>query len=309
MALPDNIRVAMAEGNLPRVLATAFLPITFYFFLSILTDGPSRLRFAALAILSMVVILCHAMMGAIFVACFTLVAIVYWFTARARARAVGAALGAVFGVVLLSSWWLLPSLTGGITELNSEATGEALASFPLAVSLDPLLRSENKEIFYVGLSLVMGAALALLFWRRLDPLGRSLILAGVPVILVASTAFNPVYRTLPLHDLMWPIRFMTFAGFILVLGLAVWVSQLLAGSWKAKFVAVLLMAALAVDVLPSLSLVFLRPASEELVAVADKIRELPGWRVATVDFSLLCSQASYLFSATSEREQVYGWSY
>ncbi len=81
MALPYNIRVAMAEGNLPRVLATAFLPITFYFFLSILTDGPSRLRFAALAILTMVIILCHAMMGAIFVACFTLVAIVYWLTA------------------------------------------------------------------------------------------------------------------------------------------------------------------------------------------------------------------------------------
>ena len=309
MALPDNIRVAMAEGNLPRVLATAFLPITFYFLLSILTDGPSRLRFLALAILTMVVILSHAMMGAIFVACFTLVAIVYLFTAHAPARAVGTALGAVFGGVLLSGWWLLPSLTGGITELNSEAVGEALASFPLTLSLDPFLRYENKEIFYVGLSLVVGAALAFLFWRRLDPLGRSLILAGVLVVLVASTVFNPVYRTLPLHDLMWPIRFMTFGGFILLLGLAAWVSQLLAGSWKTKLVAVLLMAALAVDVLPSLSLVFLRPASEELVAVAEKVKELPGWRVATADFSRLGSRASYLFSATGQREQVYGWAY
>ena len=32
--MPDNLRVAFAEGNLPRVLASALLPATFYFTLN-----------------------------------------------------------------------------------------------------------------------------------------------------------------------------------------------------------------------------------------------------------------------------------
>ena len=41
----------------------------------------------------------------------------------------------------------------------------------------------------------------------------------------------------------------------------------------------------------------------------EKVRESPGWRVATLDASRLGSRASYLFSSVGEREQVYGWAY
>jgi uncharacterized membrane protein len=34
LLLPDNVRVAFSEGNIPRVLATAFVPLLFYFILS-----------------------------------------------------------------------------------------------------------------------------------------------------------------------------------------------------------------------------------------------------------------------------------
>ena len=150
VALPDNIRVALAEGNLPRVLATALLPITFYFLLSILVHGPSSVRFLSLAILMMLIILSHAMMGAIFVACFTLLILVLWFSINPSPRSAAAAIGGIYLGVLLSGWWLLPSLTGGITELNTIAAGEAIASFPITTSLDPVLRNQNKEIFYLG---------------------------------------------------------------------------------------------------------------------------------------------------------------
>ena len=309
LALPDNLRVALAEGNLPRVLATAWLPLAFYALLAILIEGPTRMRFVLLAAFTALIVLSHAMMGAIFVSCFVLVIIVYWFTSRAKSRAVGTALAGVFSGLLLSGWWLLPSLTGGITELNSEAAGEALVSLPLVHSLDPLARYESKEMFYLGLSLVGGLVLALVGWKRLSPLCRSLLIVGVPLLLLSSTAINPVYRTVPFNELMWPIRFMSFAGFILLLGLMVWVSQLLKGSWKAKLLAGSLVVALALDTLPSLPLIHVRPAWDELTTVAERIRELPGWRVATADFSRLGSRASYLFSAAGEREQVYGWAY
>lgn len=309
MALPDNLRVAMAEGNLPRVLANSLLPITFYFLLSILINGPSKGKFVLLAGLIMVIILSHAMMGAIFLACFTLTAIIFLIFGNSQLRNIGAALAAMFTGVLLSAWWLLPSLTGGITELNTVAAGEALASFPLTTSLNPVLRYENKEIYYLGLSLLAGAFLALLSWRRLGPPNRCLIVTALLVFAVSSTNFNPVYRTLPFHELMWPIRFMSFAGFVLLIGILWWAGNLLVRSFKSKLVALVIVGALLVDVLPSQTLIFVRPGSEELAEVVKKVRELPGWRVAILDSSRLGSKASYLFSAVGQREQVYGWAY
>ncbi len=67
MALPDNLRIAFAEGNLPRVLATALLPITFYFFLKLTVFEGKRWHFAAVVVCVGLVVLSHAMMAAIFI--------------------------------------------------------------------------------------------------------------------------------------------------------------------------------------------------------------------------------------------------
>jgi uncharacterized membrane protein len=211
--------------------------------------------------------------------------------------------------VLLSAWWMLPSLTGGITELNTVAAGEALASFKLTTSLNPLLRYENKEAYYLGLSLLAGAVLALLNRRRIGPSNLCLIVVALLVFVVSSTVFNPVYRSLPLHELMWPIRFMSFAGFILIIAILWWIGKLFDGSLRSKLAALAVVGVLLLDALPSQNLIFLRPGSEELAAVVEKVRQLPGWRVATLDASRLGSKASYLFSSAGEREQVYGWAY
>ena len=309
MALPDNVRVAMAEGNLPRVLATALLPVTFYLLFDILTRGHSKARFALLALFMMLVILTHAMIGAIFLSCLVMTALFYWALARARPRDVGSALAALGCGVLLSGWWLLPSLTGGITELNTAAAGEALASFPLTTSLDPVLRAGNKEVYYLGLSLVAATFLALIDWRNLTPLNRTVVVASLVTLAVSTTVFNPVYRTIPFSEIMWPLRFMSFAGFVMLLGVSLWVSRLLGGSIRAKALAVVLLAAMLLDTYPSLDLVFLRPPRHDLPEVVAKVEELPGWRVATADASRLGSRASYRFSADSNREQVYGWAY
>ena len=77
--MPDNIRVAFAEGNLPRVFAAALLPAAFFCLLNVLTGDRWRgYWFAGLAGMLALVILSHAMMGAIFGACFSLFVVVYW---------------------------------------------------------------------------------------------------------------------------------------------------------------------------------------------------------------------------------------
>ncbi len=313
--LPDNIRVAFAEGNLPLVLAAALLPATFYFLLNLLTEERGRkLNFVGVAALMALVVLSHAMMGAILGACFTLFALAYWFTARAKARQFWQSILAVFAGVLLSGWWLLPSLTGGITDLNVEAASEALASFSLAVSLNPTLRWSDIETFYLGASFLLVLGLAAFYWRRLDRLLRSLLVVSLITGLISSTIVNSVYNTLPFHQLFWPLRFTPFFGFVLILLTVALFSYL----WKAsgarrqsagRFLAVGLALVMLVDFWQSTPLAHTREAPSEVMRVAQLLGDSPGWRVATADLSLLGSSPSYLFSQVGGREQVYGWAY
>ncbi|MBI2940844.1 MAG: hypothetical protein HYY04_10445, partial [Chloroflexi bacterium] len=218
LALPDHLRVAFAEGNLPRVLASAVLPVALWFLLNLLDTGRRR-GVLGLAVSVGLIVLSHAMMAAIFVVALGLFILVYWqLSDLPSSRSVGAAFLGLGAGLALPGWWLLPSLTGGITEIDQTAASEAIAAFPLTVSLNPVLRLGDREAFYVGLSFVFVAIIAILTWRRLTALTRSLLIVGLATALLSSTVLNPLYDALPMHHLFWPIRFLSFGGVALLLG-------------------------------------------------------------------------------------------
>jgi len=302
--MPDNVRVALAEGNLPRVAASALLPYAVYLLRRSLEGA--RWHCLALALCFAVLVLCHAMMAAIYAACGVLLALLCWLgrvttIRRALLTIVGIALG-----VMLSGWWFLPSLTGGITELDQKAMTEALAVFPLTTYMDPLLRSADPEIVYPGAALLV-AAVAMLFVRT----GRTgwttaLTLTGLFGVLISTYGFNALFNALPLHHLFWPLRFVGVATFALLLAL-VWRAKALGSRWLPVSAAVL--ALLVADGALSLPLIHLRPARTDVMAVAEMLRTQPGWRQATLDYSRLGSLPSFLFTAVGGREQIYGWAY
>ena len=315
LLLPDNIRVAFAEGNLPRVLAASLLPAMFFFYLNLLTgEGNRRLPFVGTAVLVSLTILSHAMMGAIFGVCLALFAVVYWLTASGSVKSVGLAILALFTGALLAGWWLLPSLTGGITDLNVEAASEALARFPWNVSFNPLLRVSNKEAYYIGVSLLIPLVLLMFYWRRVDGLVKSLFIASFITLLISSTLFNDLYTALPFNQLFWPLRYMTFTGFLLILSAI----ALLSSVWRlsgpraqsvGRFVVVGLVLVVLLDFWQSTPLIRTRDVPPEVQQVAELLRDSDGWRVATADLSQLGSSPSYLFSTVGGKEQVYGWAY
>lgn len=304
LLLPDNVRVAMAEGNLPRVAASALLPYAVYLLFRSLEGA--RWHCLALALCFAALVLCHAMMAAIYAASGALLALLCWLSRvtsirRALLTIVGMALG-----VMLSGWWLLPSLTGGITELDQEAMTEALAVFSLTTYMNPLSRSGDPEIVYPGAVLLV-AAVVMLFLRT----GRTgwttaLTLTGLFGVLISTYGFNALFNALPLHHLFWPLRFVGVATFALLLAL-LWRAKALGSRWLPVSVAVL--ALLVADGALSLPLIHLRPARTDVVAVAETLRTQPGWRQATLDYSRLGSLPSYLFTAVGGREQIYGWAY
>jgi len=306
MILPDNVRVALAEGNLPRVLATALLPLAVYLLLRALEENGTRWHRLGLALCFAVIVLSHAMMAAIYAACTALLALLCWVARvttfrRAALAIVSAALG-----VALSGWWFLPSLTSGITELNAAAMTEALAVFPLTTYLNPTLRATNPEIVYPGAALLILAAVSVLVpWRR-DGWSLALAVTGTLGVLISTPGFNAAFNALPMHNLFWPLRFLGIATFALLLAVT-WRARAIKGPWVAVPVVALVL--VGADSALSLPLVHLRPAHPDVVAATQQLAVLPGWREATLDYSRFGSAPSYFFTAVSGREQLYGWAY
>ncbi len=302
LMLPDNLRVAFAEGNYPRVLTTALIPLLVYLALRSLEEDSPWWAQAGMVLGMAVTVLNHAMLAAIHAVAITLLVFGLWLGKKTtiwRALRVPACLGTG---IMLSGWWLLPSLTGGITELDTSYW--ARITYPWRELLNPFLRLQNIEILYIGVTLML-LPIAGLLWRK----GRnattiSLTLVGAFGVLINTRGFNDLYNALPLSSLMMPYRFLGIASFMLLLAL-MWQAHESRIPWLAGVLFVLI----ALDSLPSLRLAHLRPPSEQQVQVSNLLAQLPGWRVATLDQGRLGPAPSYFLTAVGGREQVYGWSY
>ena len=305
--LPDNVRVALAEGNLPRVLATAFLPLTFYFFLSSLDQHGKRWHRLGLAFGFAVIVLSHVMMAAIYAVCFVLWGAAVWLWRGTRFRSVVLTILFLIVGLAVSGWWLLPSLTGGgITSLNAEALSESQAVIPLDHYLSPGVRTGNPETIYVGAALLMVSLGAFLGGIKKDGYPSALAVVGFLGILITAPGFNPLFKALPLQNLLWPLRFLGIASFMLLLSI-IW--RMKAWVRKSPLLVGLILFFLFADALGSEFLINLRPARMDLIEIAGRLSRMPGWREATLDESRLGSAASYWFTSQGYREQVYGWAY
>ncbi|MFH2101741.1 MAG: 6-pyruvoyl-tetrahydropterin synthase-related protein [Chloroflexota bacterium] len=305
---PDTLRVALAEGNLPRALAASLLPALTYCFLQILTGQGKRRHLLTGALLMLATVLSHAMMAAIFCVCLVLVASIYSLISRQFKNLLAAIACLVLGL-MLSSFWLLPSLSGGIGELDQAAVSEALAVFPLTTYLNPLLRLTQPEIVYIGLSITAILMAGLLIKPARSPLLVSFLAVGVMTILISTPGFNAAFNGLPAHHLFWPIRFLSFSVLALAISLAFLLAALRKQKWGLIAIPVLVLV-VSLDFWPSVRLLaHTRPPSNEILNTAEVLRRQSGWRQATLDFSRLGSAPSYFFTSQSGREQVFGWAY
>lgn len=301
---PDHLRVALAEGNLPRALATALFPLTLYSLLRLL-ETPARRWKILLALTFTLTVLTHAMLAAIAAVTLSLVAVLSWIFGAAPIKN---SLTAIFWMALgmaLAAFWLLPSLQGGITGLDARAMTEALAVIPLAQLLTPNLR-QNIEGIYVGAALLLAAPLLLALTRPRQSFAPALLLTALLITAISLPGINAIFNSLPLSNLLWPLRFLGAASTLLILS-TLWLAARQSGFWRWPLL--LIFALIALDFSPSLRLIFLRPLDASLEQAAASLAQTPGWRVATLDESRLGSAPTYLLTAQAGREQIFGWAY
>lgn len=309
MSWPDHVRVAMSEGNLPRAMATALFPFALHWFLNVLEreDWP-RSAFVLIGIDALLV-LTHAMIAAGFFVIETLLAVIWTVVGGLRAEDVGRGLAVTFAGIAASGWWLLPALRSGIVSVDAAAVTAAIDYFPVSKSFNPLLRLSNPEVFYWGLALVPAALWVLVTWRQRHGLSRAALVAGLLIVAATTPALRPLYNSLPLHHLLWPVYLASAAPAMFFIALLRPLSGRPPGGRRAAvYILVALIALLVADAYPTLRLISTRPKP---TVVERAVRELPpgGWREATLDLSGFGSTAAYLVGAEGQREQVFGWAW
>ena len=321
--LADPLRVAFAEGNLPRVVAHAlFLP---ELALALAVARADRwhpwLRPAlGLIAVALVSLLSHAMMAAAAGAAIMLVLIAGNLTRRWSWRRTMAVAGLIGIGTALAGWWLVPSLGGGITGTSGEAVRRGLFHFDLGESFDALATtdvhaSEGRADLYVGVALALAAVAALAHSGRRGS-GWPYLVAGLVLVLVVVDPFALLYIQLPLANLLWPIRLQSVGQVLVLLGLLHAAADLLRPAAPstaatpgrtrrlARAVAVGLLCLVAIDAVGNLALVTGRATPAAQLSVRDRLAAMPGWREATLDLSRLGSPPTLLWR---DREQLFGW--
>lgn len=311
----DNVRVAFSEGNLPRVLATAMLPLIFVIFLNVLEKRRLMPGIIHAIVLIHLAVICHALIAAVYCLCLALFAFFLWVFSGCGLKDCVRGVSVLAGGIFTTAWWLLPSMTGGITKIDPEAVKTYVQFVPAAISFDPLYRYSNIETFYWGVSIVFALAAIFIYFRSKPAWAKSLALCAISLVIITFPVMRLLYITMPLSHLLWPLRFTSFAALAIIgsgltFNLTERRQRLLKSSSATGLLVAGLFIVLLVDCIVSVRLLaHTGSKSFNLMQSAEVLKKAPGWRVATIDLSRLGSAPSFVFSDMAGLEQVFGWAW
>lgn len=314
---PDHLFLAVYEGNLPRVVATALFPLLFLCFLSSIEGRRWPWSGCGVVALVHVVILCHAMTGAMVSVAFTIFALAYWLVAGIRGRDALRGVALLALGVLSTAWWLVPSLSGGLVSMSAEVLRDLVPTIPGRFT------PSDPRGFLMGLLATVVLAMVALTWRARPRLARAAFLCALGGLVITIPQVIPFYVSLPLGHLMWPTRFTGLNAVPLILAFVAWgakpdrtaAAPARPAAGGRLTTARHLVAALAIPVLALVSgnattpwLHSFAPVNTHAEELARSLAARPGWRVALL-MPHLTSELVYQLSALGQREQVYGFAW
>lgn len=297
--MPNNLTALFVEGNLARSVSMIFLPLFVFNVYRYLEDW----KWGYLPRISLwfaLISLCHLGYAGMVALAMLVFFVIYGFLTGAW-RQIGETLCAMlFGIMVLGIW-VLPSLVGGITNIDSSET--MVNFFQSAwISLNPLERIESGNIhFYFGLAALILAVFGGLFSNRRSAAG---FWCAVVIFICTTTSMYPVMRMLPGSQYLWMLRFISIALCLILYAFLSW------DTLKKPFV-ILMCVLLCADTIPSLTLIsgkgeYSALTVEErldeqqeytLIAEGQTITEQ---RMALMDESTLESMGAWLVSAWNQ---------
>jgi uncharacterized membrane protein len=299
--MPDNIRVFLNEGNLPRMLAITLIPYLIFFLWLYLREKKSP-ALLGLILISALMVLAHVMIAAMSgIAVF--VFLVFDSLRRREYICRLRVLLAMLSGIMLTGLWLIPALSGGLVSMNASSTAvvmQALA-FRFADQLDPLARLADSGPFYFGLSVVILSLFGGVFAPKGGRAGYYFVLL---LVIAITPAFIPILLQFPASELFWMIRFTTFAYAFFFFSMMEWQKL---RRWACIFFVIVL----CLDCIPSLS--FGRYAVDHSRTLAHELSTIKGitkQRTAIMDLSVFGSYPSWaLCTGDDAVSYTYGWAW
>ena len=250
--LPNNLYQLFSEGNVPRALSMCFLPL-FAYNVAAFLKGERRPNFVGISVTFALMVLCHLGYAGMLALATLLFALVYCLVNR-RVRVVLRAVLAMLIGFLLVGVWLVPSLFGGISNVDSSTTMRTFFR-SLGVTLNPLARLQSNRLPYIGLPGFVLAVIGAFFSNR--DAAPGFITAALTCVLTSSAAM-PFLAALPGGRMLWMMRFVSIALCLTLISLLQW--KRLKTPILVAFCALVVL-----DCIPSLSLVYGNQTGEQPV--------------------------------------------
>jgi len=310
---PDNIRVFLAEGNIPRIFIAALLPYAFYYTWEILYYKNYK-RLIHLGILTWIITLSHFMIAAMTgISIFIFCAIYSIMNKRWQEIVyITVDLGLAY---LTMGIGLIPGLLGGgLTSQSSEASVSTISQWAQEAvkSLNPSFRVDGGAIssFYFGLAIFI---IALLGTFAADKKIGPGFITTLFIFLSTTTAASSVVRLLPMSQVFWMQRFVPMAMCIFFLSLLLW-RKLKKGA-IVLFVLLMLIDSIgeaSLLVVPKSGTVREEVEKEVSAYLLPEAKELTRNRLGLLDYSLWGAIPSWYLTSDMDENNVqysFGWAY
>lgn len=283
--MPENARMYIDEGNMPRMVVSFLLPYLIYFIWVYLREE-KRWALAGILIFTMLITVTHIMMIAM-IGIGTFLFLLFDHHRKMGIRRQVIILLTMICGILIMGVWLVPSLSGGISSMDSEAASDVMTMWmsDLSSSLNPLNRI-NGDIgaFYFGISVVLLSIAGILL---ADNKKKSGFILALVILVLTTPDVLPILRKMPMSQALWMTRFTVIAYGFFFLSLIEW--ERLRKPFVIASVIILV-----VDAIPSFTFErYSVPANDDGVAVAGLLRDNTSQRASLMDLSSLGSYPSY----------------
>lgn len=300
--LPENMRLIILDGNLPRVVINTAMPFLLFAVWNVI--GEKRWKHVMpLTLLVSFIGLCH--IGIALMAVATLIIFLCFYGKCNRCwQEVRIVLVSVVIGMLITGIWLIPSLHGSGAG-NSAGGNQVMQYFfeSAFVSLNPVPRwNGNLTVFYYGASVLVISIIGIVLGTKKTLPG---FVTGVIIFICTTKSVFQLFEKLPFSQFLWMIRFVTISMAFVMLSVLLW-------KGLKRYVVCLLCVLLIVDCIPSYRYVY----EEEGNRVADvsanhnalaesllinKAKEITKQRMAIFDLSTYGAFAPYYVTGVEKK--------
>jgi uncharacterized membrane protein len=300
--MPENVRVFMNEGNLPRMVTAFIFPYLVYFIWRYLREKRTGYLFGIL-FFTLLITLTHVMIAAM-VGIGTFLFLLFDFRKSKGIKTYILILITMIGGIALAGIWLVPAMSGGMVSMKPEAASYVMTTmmYDLTTSLNPLNRwGDNPGIFYYGLGVALVSLFGVVLAKKNRKAGFFLALL---VLLLTTPDVLPFLTQLPMSQMFWMMRFAFIAYGFFFLTLMEWKEL-------KKIFVIIVVGVLVLDALPSLGYERYFAMKTEGAAESSQIlSDMTDKRASLMDLSGYGSYVSYgLCQGYNGKNYTFGWAW